>query len=289
MIWLANHGPMNSPRIEKLRLAHSPETLPEHHCSGSCRISHHWLAYVGEVSTHLPRLTSKVLRLPWHHIIRDFRDLDSHSTGRLSAGLQGLGVNSGRPSIKTESPSFIPVAFSRAAVKNGPVEREVEKMDSFLRCHLALFCLNSPRTWKILPGSHLGKSSKASSENNAVRSLSGKSKWLSAWRNNRAVLCLDTLVLFNPVRILETRLSEGWLPRWTILSNFLSSNGNLAERLPGPLSLSKCITFFHNKKINVTQGMCWLSCLPWLGRWDLLKAPLRENVFPGKGSVTACS
>lgn len=38
-------------------------------------------------------------------------------------------MNSGRPSIKTESPSFIPVAFSRAAVKNGPVEREVGKLE----------------------------------------------------------------------------------------------------------------------------------------------------------------
>lgn len=123
VIWLVKHGPMNSPRIEKLRLAHSLEThltkneegwkgsegmynlhgcTSCHHCSGSLRISSHLFIHVGDCNIHMLRLTSKVLRLHCHHIIYDFRDLDSHSTGRLSAGLQDLSVNSGCPSVKTE-------------------------------------------------------------------------------------------------------------------------------------------------------------------------------------------
>lgn len=117
------------------RAVRPPTAAPEV-CKSHPFCSHTWVRLA----------PSKVLRLHFYHATHDFTDLDSRSTGRLSADLQGLAVNSGYPSVKTELSFFIPLAFSRAAVKNRPTEREEEKSDSFPRCGLAPFCLSGPRT-----------------------------------------------------------------------------------------------------------------------------------------------
>lgn len=106
----------------------------------------------GEVCTCLLSVTSNILSLYCHHIICDLRNLDNHHAGRLRAGLEGLSVSSGCPSIKTGFSSFIPVAFSIASVNTS---RGEEKGESWMVPQVAfcvdlnqtaLFCLNSSRT-----------------------------------------------------------------------------------------------------------------------------------------------